>query len=633
MIKSTNSFNIDFILTQNLPDLFAEKGTTEPTIKLVLEGRELKILSAEAIESAKNQGLSVVEALDDIIELVNSINVSSFDLKEGRTLILLKNYQWINAQAGKHNKKITQQFCQKVMQDRSVGEKAALFQQLSNEDQQWLFDHLSAEEQFAILSELPEPLKVKCLGIVDNSVLLQYFDQLSFFERFQLNNLSMEDVKSQITPDHAKVLARLLQLNHNPTTKEELSAPLLRYIVIAELKMHFEANDVEAEKAERALMNLLQSFEIFLKFISEAELLSTLIFVRENRHLIASNSFGTKARSRDWIRKFQAMKHRIPKNLEYDLSTNEWFMLSGGLGKGQYKVAKKQLCLSPSGLHLEANCKQEVKKDKNSTNKSVAEQELSMLKRAKRLPNVISLRGHRHYVSQKKGKLILATRHPLYTLGSLHNHVQKGSGLKVNYKEKLQITVDIIKGMEGLQSKKIIHRDIKTDNIFLHQRIRQGKIVKRAIVGDLGLAYLETEKRTGLGGTPLYFAPEVFASSSSDFRSDAWALGITLAELFRGINPIDDPILANSYSDVMRHGQAFQNNPQPKDVHSIEFIIWKLLRPNLDERMTIPEALTIAKNLLAAEQKREALFGDLMHRSEPGINGATSIDNNDDNDY
>ncbi len=202
---------------------------------------------------------------------------------------------------------------------------------------------------------------------------------------------------------------------------------------------------------------------------------------------MASESFGTTARSRDWIRKFQATKHRIPKDLEYDLSTSELFMPLGGLGKGQYKVAKKQLCLSPSGLYLEANCKQEVKKDKYSSIKSVAEQELSMLKRSKRLPNVISLRGHRHYISQKKRKLILATRHPLYTLGSLNGHVQGRIGLKANYKEKLQITLDIIKGIEGLQTKKIIHRDIKPDNIFLQQRIQQGKIVKRAIVGDLGL--------------------------------------------------------------------------------------------------------------------------------------------------
>ncbi len=134
MINSTDLFNIDFILTQKLTDLFAGKSEDEPTIKLVLEGRELKILSAEAIESAKVQGLSVIEALDDIFELVNSMNVSGLDLKDERTLILLKNYQWINEHVEKHNKKITQQFCQKVMQERSVEEKAALFRQISDED-------------------------------------------------------------------------------------------------------------------------------------------------------------------------------------------------------------------------------------------------------------------------------------------------------------------------------------------------------------------------------------------------------------------------------------------------------------------------------------------------------------------
>jgi serine/threonine protein kinase len=104
----------------------------------------------------------------------------------------------------------------------------------------------------------------------------------------------------------------------------------------------------------------------------------------------------------------------------------------------------------------------------------------------------------------------------------------------------------------------IIHRDIKPDNIFLHQS-EEGEIVK---VVDFGIAKfeddsltLEEKNLTGQGniiGTPTYMAPERFEMKEYDGKADVYSIGVMLHEMLIGQPPFK-AIDGNFVSLIRQH--------------------------------------------------------------------------------
>ena len=94
----------------------------------------------------------------------------------------------------------------------------------------------------------------------------------------------------------------------------------------------------------------------------------------------------------------------------------------------------------------------------------------------------------------------------------------------------LQISI----GLAYLHSKRILHRDLKTLNIFLTNNLQ----VK---IGDLGVArQLEKGKfATTFIGTPYYLSPEICNNKEYNEKSDVWALGCILYELCTFKHPFD----------------------------------------------------------------------------------------------
>jgi tetratricopeptide (TPR) repeat protein len=87
--------------------------------------------------------------------------------------------------------------------------------------------------------------------------------------------------------------------------------------------------------------------------------------------------------------------------------------------------------------------------------------------------------------------------------------------------------MQVCAGLQYAHGARIIHRDIKTANLF-YTRERTVKIM------DFGLAKMVEEVRKGatvIGGTPFYMAPEQAAGDNVDQRADLYALGVTLFEL------------------------------------------------------------------------------------------------------
>nr|XP_012999459.1 serine/threonine-protein kinase Nek4 isoform X2 [Cavia porcellus] len=82
-------------------------------------------------------------------------------------------------------------------------------------------------------------------------------------------------------------------------------------------------------------------------------------------------------------------------------------------------------------------------------------------------------------------------------------------------------------GRQYLHEKHILHRDLKTQNVFLTRT----NIIK---VGDLGIArVLEShcDMASTLIGTPYYMSPELFSNKPYNYKSDVWALGCCVYEM------------------------------------------------------------------------------------------------------
>ena len=104
-----------------------------------------------------------------------------------------------------------------------------------------------------------------------------------------------------------------------------------------------------------------------------------------------------------------------------------------------------------------------------------------------------------------------------------------------------QILIPVCGVLSEAHSLGIIHRDIKPQNIFLHQS-RHGEQVK---VLDFGIAKLvgdaaadqELTLEDGVIGTPIYMAPERFVKTAYDGRADVYSLGVMLYEMLVGKPP------------------------------------------------------------------------------------------------
>lgn len=110
--------------------------------------------------------------------------------------------------------------------------------------------------------------------------------------------------------------------------------------------------------------------------------------------------------------------------------------------------------------------------------------------------------------------------------GDLFQKIRKQQKIKnyINEDEIWKIFIQILRGLKALHELQIMHRDLKSANVFLYKD-------STAKLGDLNVSKVAKQ---GLGytqtGTPYYASPEVWQDKPYDFKSDIWSLGWVLYE-------------------------------------------------------------------------------------------------------
>jgi len=96
-----------------------------------------------------------------------------------------------------------------------------------------------------------------------------------------------------------------------------------------------------------------------------------------------------------------------------------------------------------------------------------------------------------------------------------------------------KIAKDLVQALHYLHSNRVIHRDMKPQNIL----ICPNGVVKLCDFGFARVMSQQTVVLTSIKGTPLYMAPEVVKEKPYDHTADLWSMGVILYELYVGQPP------------------------------------------------------------------------------------------------
>ena len=148
-----------------------------------------------------------------------------------------------------------------------------------------------------------------------------------------------------------------------------------------------------------------------------------------------------------------------------------------------------------------------------------------------------------------------------------------------------RIFIQLVKGLKALHDLKILHRDLKSANVFLEN---DGS----AKLGDLNVSKVA---RRGIGytqtGTPYYASPEVWKDQPYDSKSDIWSLGCVLYEMITLRPPFRAENMEGLYNKVIRGQYSRLPERFSKDLQTIVKMLLQVSsqsRPSCDQILRHP---------------------------------------------
>ncbi|XP_042835064.1 serine/threonine-protein kinase Nek4 isoform X6 [Panthera tigris] len=157
----------------------------------------------------------------------------------------------------------------------------------------------------------------------------------------------------------------------------------------------------------------------------------------------------------------------------------------------------------------------------SSRERRAAEQEAQLLSQLKH-PNIVTYKE-----SWEGGDGLLYIVMGFCEGGDLYRKLKEQKGRLLPESQVVEWFVQIAMALQYLHEKHILHRDLKTQNVFLTRT----NIIK---VGDLGIARVlenHCDMASTLIGTPYYMSPELFSNKPYNYKSDVWALGCCVYEM------------------------------------------------------------------------------------------------------
>jgi NIMA (never in mitosis gene a)-related kinase len=276
------------------------------------------------------------------------------------------------------------------------------------------------------------------------------------------------------------------------------------------------------------------------------------------------------------------------------------------LGEGPFGKAYLAQCNIDNKEHV---IKQITLEGMSDEEKNETFNEAKILKKLDH-PNIIKFK---EVFLQRKPKPALNIVTEFADGGDLNQKIEKQKKVPFSEAQILDYLTQICLALQHIHKKKIIHRDLKSGNIFL---MKSGMVK----VGDFGIAKgLQStwEKAKTLVGTPYFLSPEIISNKPYDAKSDIWALGVLLYELMTfkmPFNAVSLPLLS------IKINRGVYKPPPSTYSYEIRDLLKKCLtidpdkRPSIDQILKLPLIRNRINNFLKEVQYDQDLHATMAKK-------------------
>ena len=201
--------------------------------------------------------------------------------------------------------------------------------------------------------------------------------------------------------------------------------------------------------------------------------------------------------------------------------------------------------------------------------------------------------------------------------GDLFEQIQKA---KTNHFKEDQIIdwfVQICLAMKHCHDRKILHRDIKCQNIFL---MKNGMVK----MGDFGIAKVldhTTQFSKTAIGTPYYLSPEICTGKAYSFKSDIWSLGCVLYELCTLQHAFDSNCMNGLIMKILRAKHSpIPHYYSPNLRNLVDALLQKdpKKRPSINQILNMDFIRSRISNLLSATMQKIEFSHTIFHGYKGG---------------
>uniref|UniRef100_A0A0E0KPL3 Protein kinase domain-containing protein n=1 Tax=Oryza punctata TaxID=4537 RepID=A0A0E0KPL3_ORYPU len=233
--------------------------------------------------------------------------------------------------------------------------------------------------------------------------------------------------------------------------------------------------------------------------------------------------------------------------------------------------------------------------------------------------------NHRNLVSligfcDERNELILVYEY--MENGALMSHLYGSDKPSLNWKQRVEVCIGTAKGLDHLHTKAIIHRDVKSSNILLDEKLHPK-------VTDFGLSKPgpeldQTHVITQVKGSFGYLDPEYYKTMLLTQKSDVYSFGVVLLEVLCGRPAIDKTLpceevnLAHWGMEMLKKGELEQIVDQKisgtvKQSSLMEFgkIVARCLEDKGADRPSMGDVLRNLEYVHILETKKNALARSL----------------------
>lgn len=164
----------------------------------------------------------------------------------------------------------------------------------------------------------------------------------------------------------------------------------------------------------------------------------------------------------------------------------------------------------------------------------------------------------------------------------IHDHRKVSEAIARHFMRQLAA------GLQVLQEKHLIHRDLKPQNLLL----TRGEVTPLLKIGDFGFARSLTPQGLAdtLCGSPLYMAPEIIRNQKYDAKADLWSVGAILFQLVTGKPPFDGNSQLQLFQNILTSTELQFPQGALEELHpDCVDLCRSLLRQDPVQRLTFTE--------------------------------------------